>query len=86
MIPVYLDELWGSIFSFSGGRFFWKWPRRWPYPISISFGKPLSDPDNVDQVRQAVQCLGVESVEARKDRILVPQRQALRQLKKSRFR
>jgi acyl-[acyl-carrier-protein]-phospholipid O-acyltransferase/long-chain-fatty-acid--[acyl-carrier-protein] ligase len=86
VIPVYLDELWGSIFSFSGGRFFWKWPRKWPYPISISFGEPLSDPDNIDQVRQAVQCLGVESVEARKDRILVPQRQALRQLKKTRFK
>ena len=26
IIPVYLDELWGSIFSFRGGRFFWKWP------------------------------------------------------------
>ena len=63
VIPVYLDELWGSIFSFSGGRFFWKWPRRWPYPVSISFGKLPSDSDNVDQVRQAVQCLGVESVE-----------------------
>ena len=86
VIPVYLDELWGSIFSFSGGRFFWKWPRRWPYPVSINFGQPLTDPDNVDQVRQAVQCLGVESVEARKNRILVPPRQAVRQLKKSRFR
>ena len=86
VIPVYLDELWGSIFSFSGGRFFWKWPRKWPYPISVSFGEPLSDPDNIDQVRQAVQCLGVQSVEARKDRILVPQRQALRRLKKTRFK
>jgi len=86
VVPVYLDELWGSIFSFSGGRFFWKLPRRVPYPISIVFGKPLPDPDNVDQVRQAVQTLGVESVEARKDRIMVPQRQALRQLKKTRFR
>ena len=26
IIPVYLDELWGSIFSFRGGKFFWKWP------------------------------------------------------------
>jgi acyl-[acyl-carrier-protein]-phospholipid O-acyltransferase / long-chain-fatty-acid--[acyl-carrier-protein] ligase len=86
VIPVYLDELWGSMFSFSGGRFFWKWPRRWPYPVSISFGRPLSDPDNIDQVRQAVQCLGVESMEARTDRILVPQRNAVRQLKKTRFR
>jgi acyl-[acyl-carrier-protein]-phospholipid O-acyltransferase / long-chain-fatty-acid--[acyl-carrier-protein] ligase len=86
VVPVYLDELWGSIFSFSGGRFFWKLPRRLPYPVSIVFGKPLADPDDVDQVRQAVQNLGVESVEARKDRILVPQRQVLRQLKRDRFR
>jgi len=35
IVPVYLDELWGSIFSFHGGRFFWKRPRRWPYPVSI---------------------------------------------------
>ena len=27
VIPVHLDRLWGSIFSFEGGRFFWKWPR-----------------------------------------------------------
>lgn len=86
VIPVYLDELWGSIFSFSGGGFFWKLPRRWPYPVSISFGEQLADPDNVESVRQAVQCLGVDSVEARKNRILVPQRQAVRQLKKTRFR
>jgi acyl-[acyl-carrier-protein]-phospholipid O-acyltransferase / long-chain-fatty-acid--[acyl-carrier-protein] ligase len=85
VIPVYLDELWGSIFSYSGGRFFWKMPRHWPYPISILFGRPLDDPDNVEQVRQAVQTLGVEAVEARKDRILVPQRQAIRRLKKVMF-
>ena len=24
IIPVYLDRVWGSIFSFKGGRFFWK--------------------------------------------------------------
>jgi acyl-[acyl-carrier-protein]-phospholipid O-acyltransferase / long-chain-fatty-acid--[acyl-carrier-protein] ligase len=85
VIPVYLDELWGSIFSYSGGKFFWKMPRQWPYPISIHFGKPLDDPDDVNQVRQAVQTLGVEAVEARKDRILVPQRQAIRRLKRNRF-
>ena len=28
IIPVYLDRVWGSIFSFKGGRFFWKWPVR----------------------------------------------------------
>src|SRR4029077_12805767 len=28
VIPVHLDRLWGSIFSFDGGRFLWKWPKR----------------------------------------------------------
>jgi acyl-[acyl-carrier-protein]-phospholipid O-acyltransferase/long-chain-fatty-acid--[acyl-carrier-protein] ligase len=86
VIPIYLDGLWGSIFSYSGGKFLWKRPQRWPYPVSISFGAPLSDPDNVNQVREAVQKLGVESVQERKDRQMLPPRQLLRQLRKSLFR
>src|SRR5438046_2344325 len=39
--PVWLDQLWGSIFSFQGGRFFTKFPKRIPYPVTIAFGKPL---------------------------------------------
>ena len=30
--------LWGSIFSFSDHTFLWKWPRRFPYPITVNFG------------------------------------------------
>ncbi len=41
VVPVWLDELWGSIFSFQGGRFFTKFPKRIPYPVTIAFGKPL---------------------------------------------
>src|SRR5205809_2693976 len=40
-VPVWLDQLWGSIFSFQGGRFFTKFPKRIPYPVTIAFGKPL---------------------------------------------
>src|SRR5262249_26856481 len=46
IIPVYLDELWGSIFSFRGGRFFWKWPTWSPRRVSIWFGKPLPETQN----------------------------------------
>src|SRR3954471_18133289 len=28
VVPVWLDRLWGSIFSFQGGRFLKKWPKR----------------------------------------------------------
>jgi acyl-[acyl-carrier-protein]-phospholipid O-acyltransferase/long-chain-fatty-acid--[acyl-carrier-protein] ligase len=85
VIPVYLDELWGSIFSFRGGRFFWKRPRVWPYPVSISFGKPLTEPESASQVREAVQNLGVESIERRKERGMIPQRQFIRQCRRKLF-
>ena len=32
IIPVNLDGVWGSIFSFERGRFLWKMPRHIPYP------------------------------------------------------
>src|SRR5215468_4036677 len=41
VVPVWLDQLWGSIFSFQGGRFFTKFPKRIRYPVTIAFGKQL---------------------------------------------
>jgi acyl-[acyl-carrier-protein]-phospholipid O-acyltransferase/long-chain-fatty-acid--[acyl-carrier-protein] ligase len=41
VVPVWLDRLWGSIFSFQGGKFFTKWPREIPYRVTVAFGKPL---------------------------------------------
>jgi acyl-[acyl-carrier-protein]-phospholipid O-acyltransferase/long-chain-fatty-acid--[acyl-carrier-protein] ligase len=84
VIPTYLDQLWGSIFSYHGGKFFWKKPLRWPYPLTIMFGKPLNDPDNVYEVRQAVEQLGVAAVEHRDS--LIPARQFLRSCRSARRR
>src|ERR1051326_9348711 len=47
VVPVWLDQLWGSIFSFQGGRFFRKWPQHFPYPAAVEFGPPLS-PNEAD--------------------------------------
>ncbi|HLW36394.1 MAG TPA: AMP-binding protein [Chthoniobacterales bacterium] len=41
VVPVWLDRLWGSIFSYQGGKFFTKWPREFPYRVSVAFGNPL---------------------------------------------
>src|SRR5437762_6024500 len=41
VVPAWLDQLWGSIFSFQGGRFFTKLPRKIPYRVTVAFGKPL---------------------------------------------
>jgi len=66
IIPMNIDGIWGSIFSFSGGRFFWKVPRRIPYPVRVTFGKPMPPSTTAQEVRQAVQELGVEAFERRK--------------------
>ena len=79
VVPVCLDELWGSIFSYEGGRFIWKKPKYWPYPVSISFGPPLSHVDNVDVVRSAVLELSAQSVLLRKERSMIPARRFIRQ-------
>jgi acyl-[acyl-carrier-protein]-phospholipid O-acyltransferase/long-chain-fatty-acid--[acyl-carrier-protein] ligase len=61
IIPVYLDNIWPSIFSFSDGKFFWKFPKLSLYPVSIVFGKPLVSTSKAHQVRQTVQELGAEA-------------------------
>jgi acyl-[acyl-carrier-protein]-phospholipid O-acyltransferase / long-chain-fatty-acid--[acyl-carrier-protein] ligase len=67
VVPVHLDRLWGSIFSFEGGRFFWKWPKRIPYPVTVSFGDPMPAAEaNAHSVRQAIAELGSEAVSHRK--------------------
>jgi acyl-[acyl-carrier-protein]-phospholipid O-acyltransferase / long-chain-fatty-acid--[acyl-carrier-protein] ligase len=63
VVPVYLDGLWGSIFSFKGEKFFWKWPERLPYPVSIHFGLPIHHADDVFAIRQAVLELGAKATQ-----------------------
>lgn len=86
VIPIYLDELWGSIFSFERGRFFWKWPRAIPYPISIHFGPPIQDVTDIHHVRQAVSNLGATAVKQRTQRRSHLTRTLIRQCKKRMFR
>ena len=66
IIPVHLDRVWGSIFSFKGGRFFWKWPSRFPYHVTVSFGRPLPSDVSSHQLQQAVAELGSEAVRLRR--------------------
>ncbi len=59
VVPVWLDQLWGSIFSFQGGRFFTKWPRHFPYPATVEFGEPLSPNDaDIATVREELLKVG----------------------------
>ncbi|MGC4003451.1 MAG: MFS transporter [Pirellulales bacterium] len=65
IVTVYLDQLWGSIFSFSHDKFFWKVPRRWRYPVDVAYGWPLTEDVDATTIRNAVMRLGAESVTRR---------------------
>jgi acyl-[acyl-carrier-protein]-phospholipid O-acyltransferase/long-chain-fatty-acid--[acyl-carrier-protein] ligase len=69
IIPVGIDGVWGSIFSFDKGRFLWKLPRRLPYPVTINYGNPLPHTATPLEVRSAVQELLVEAWQKRKTRM-----------------
>lgn len=57
IVPVALDRLWGSIFSFEGGRIFWKVPQRIPYPIDVAIGEPVASDTPAWRVRELIQTL-----------------------------
>lgn len=61
VIPVHLDNLWGSIFSFRDGAPGLRLPRRLPYPVTVRFGKPLAPTATAHEVRQAIAELGAET-------------------------
>jgi len=66
VIPVHLDQVWGSIFSFKEGKFFWKWPSRFFYPVTITFGKPLPSSVKARVVRQKLLEMGGEAFRYRR--------------------
>ncbi len=68
IIPVYLDQLWGSVFSYSGNKFFWKVPRSIPYRVTVAYGAPMPGDSTPQAVRQAMQELGTEAFLLRKHR------------------
>jgi len=61
IIPVCLDGVWGSVFSYEKGRFFWKIPHRLAQPVTVSYGKPMPPASTPFDVRQSVQELNTDS-------------------------
>lgn len=61
MVPVWLDGMWGSIFSYSGGTFFWKWPTQFRRQLTLYVGKPLPHDTSLELVRSYVQQLGAKA-------------------------
>ena len=66
VIPVFLDNLWGSLLSFSGGRFFKKWPQGPRRTVNIVYGPPVPPPVKAYAVRQGVIEAGVRAFAMRR--------------------
>jgi len=86
IIPVNLDGVWGSIFSFERGRFLWKFPRLIPYPVTVSFGKPMPATAQPFEVREAVQELQSEAYRHRKKHQHTLHRNLIRTAHRNAFR
>ena len=66
VVPAAIDGLWGSIFSFEGRRYLWKWPRFWPTPVTVALGAPLPDERlNPEGARRALLDLGADAFASR---------------------
>jgi acyl-[acyl-carrier-protein]-phospholipid O-acyltransferase/long-chain-fatty-acid--[acyl-carrier-protein] ligase len=69
IIPVCLEHVWGSIFSYAGGKLIWKWPQELPYPVWVAYGKPMPATARAVEVRQAIQQLSADcAIERSKSR------------------
>jgi acyl-[acyl-carrier-protein]-phospholipid O-acyltransferase/long-chain-fatty-acid--[acyl-carrier-protein] ligase len=86
VIPIALDQVWGSIFSLSGGRALWKWPLEIPYHVNVTFGTALPHDTKAADVRQAIQKLSADCAIARMPDRRPVHRQFVRMARKHLFR
>jgi len=65
IIPMHLDRIWGSTFSFVDRKLKWRFPKVVPYPVTVSIGKPMPATSELFKVRLAVQELSAEAFKLR---------------------
>lgn len=61
VIPIYLDRVWGTIFSPKGGRYIPRRPQNIPHPLTVIIGRPLSPEATTPEVRRVIRKLGSEA-------------------------
>ena len=86
IIPVHLDRVWGSIFSFNRRRFLWKIPEHLPYPVTVSFGAPLPPSTTTHELRAKIRELGEAAWQLRKSHRQPLHREFIRSMRRYPFR
>lgn len=65
-IPVWMDGGWGSVFSFSEGRFFFKKPQAFPLGVRVAFGAPFPpEKASPEHLRECLLDLGARCYQER---------------------
>ena len=87
VIPVCIGDIWGSVFSWYGGRLVpFRFPREVPYSARVSFGRPLPRGFTPFDVRQKIAELAADSSMFRQPRERVIHYVALREAATHPFR
>lgn len=86
VIPACIDRMWGSVFSYAGGRLFWKRSRRPGEPVRVRFGPALPSGAGAYEARQAVQELLSQSACERAENTIAVHRRFLRLAARRPFR
>ncbi|TWT82716.1 Bifunctional protein Aas [Planctomycetes bacterium CA13] len=82
IVPVWLDGMWGSAFSYSGGKLFWKWPTMLRRRLTLYIGKPLPGDTPLEMVRSQVQQLGARATIEHRDAFPALARRVIRTWRK----
>lgn len=61
IIPIYLDRVWGTIFSPKGGRYIPRRPQNIPHPMTVIIGKPLPSSATSLEIRRSICKLGSDA-------------------------
>lgn len=68
VVPAYMDGLYGSFFSYEGGHFFAKWPKKLRFPVTMYFGTPIPAKEATPEaVKAQMMALSCEALLARRD-------------------
>jgi acyl-[acyl-carrier-protein]-phospholipid O-acyltransferase / long-chain-fatty-acid--[acyl-carrier-protein] ligase len=57
VIPVALKNVWGSIFSFDKGKVLWKFPKKFPYPITVCYGGVMPLGTSAEKAEEAMRMM-----------------------------
>jgi acyl-[acyl-carrier-protein]-phospholipid O-acyltransferase / long-chain-fatty-acid--[acyl-carrier-protein] ligase len=85
VLPIYFDQTWGSIFSYSQGKTIKKIPNFFRRPVTINIGKPHGDLETLNQVRNSLTRLGSKAVNQRQPPFVCPASSFIRMCKKRKF-